>query len=187
MCKVMTIKSCVSWQLLVKKSNKELTPTFDTNGNELQVESTSNNNREFLSRLNRGWLIEPSDLLFITIKECWSLYSSLFDSADAKSIFLSSSHHLSTFEELFPMSLNRNNRDDDITLIKCKDNYIFRNNLHIIARTMFNLMVGNFVCDTNSLIHQQKRHKRKSTFEASVNDRKLKKLQSEKWWLRIQR
>ena len=63
MCKVMKIKSCVSCQLLVKKSNEELTPTFGMNGNELQVESTSNNNREFLSRLNRGGLIEPSHLL----------------------------------------------------------------------------------------------------------------------------
>ena len=41
-------------------------------------------------------------------------------------------------------------------------------------------MVGNFVRDTNSLTCQQQRHKRKSTFEASVNERKLKKLQSEK-------
>ena len=32
-------------------------------------------------------------------KKCWSLYSSLFDSADAKSLFLSSSYPLSTFEE----------------------------------------------------------------------------------------
>ena len=36
-------------------------------------ESTSNHDMEFLLRLTRGGLIEPSGLLFVPIKE-WSLY-----------------------------------------------------------------------------------------------------------------
>ena len=93
-CNMAVIKSCLSCQSLVKISNEELKPSFNTVDNDdLHVEeSTSNHGREFLLRFTRGGLIESSDLLFVTIKEFWSLYSSIFDSADAKSLFLSFSH-----------------------------------------------------------------------------------------------
>ena len=71
------------------ESNEELKPGINTEDNE---ESTSDHDR-----LTRGGLSEPSDILFITIKECWCVYSSIFDSADAESLFLSFSHPLLTF------------------------------------------------------------------------------------------
>ena len=65
------------------------------------------------------------------------------------------------------MFLNRNKSDEDISLITCKNGHIYGDNLQVIAGRMFNLVAGNFVGDTISLIHQQKLHKRHPSVRTS--------------------
>ena len=74
------IKSCVSCQLLIKRSDDEMHPCFiSTNESPDNLNLNEDNEQTFLSRINRGGLIEPSQLLVITVKECWSLYSTIFN------------------------------------------------------------------------------------------------------------
>ena len=148
------IKSYVPCQLLIKRSDDEIHPcVISTNESPDNLNLNEDNERTFLSRINRCGLIEPS-LLVITVKECWSLYSTIFNRHEIKYKFLSVPHPLLVFEELLPMFIDSYEFSDQLSVV-CINKHKYCHNLPTVAKIIFNLMVGNFVRDTNNLIHQQ--------------------------------
>ena len=112
------IKSCVPSQLLIKRSNDEIPPCFiSTNESPDNLNLNEDNERTLLSRINRGGLIEPSQLLVITVKECLSLYSAIFNRQEIKYKFLSIPHPLLVFEEPLPMFIDSYEFNDQLFVI----------------------------------------------------------------------
>ena len=119
------------------------------------------------------------------MKECWSLYSTIFNRQEIKYKFLSVPHPLLVFAELVPMFIDSYEFIDQLSEV-CINKHNCCDNLSTVAKILFNLMVGNFVRDTNSLIHQKKRQRtaeysKDPKMKLDKTNRQLKKLKGYKY------
>ena len=78
------------------------------------------------------------------MKECWSLYSTIFNCQEIKYKFLPVPHLLLIFEELLPKFIDSYEFNDQLSVM-CMNKHNYCDNLPTVANILFNLMVGNFV------------------------------------------
>ena len=75
--------------------------------------------------------------------------------------------------------------NDQLSVV-CINKHNCCHNLPTVAKILFNLMVGNFLRDTNSLIHQKMRQRtaeysKDPKMKLDKTNRKLKKLKGDKY------
>ena len=129
----------------------------------------------FLNSINRGGLIKPSDLTFLSCIASWSVYKLIMDNNDSKSYFLLCKSQLAVFVKCLFIHIKDNDTYSDILKTSCMRDHSFETIIKSVAETFFNVIAKNFVSDVNSITHSNK--KRKSCGIISKNA-KIIRLQS---------
>ena len=133
----------------------------------------------FLQQVNRGGLLEPSDVVYVTSSHCWQLFKTIMDNEQHKETFLSYSNPRRAFIMLHHKLLAEGDDTKPITLTKCQAGHKYDEYIDTITVTFFNTMSKNFIRQHNDAIHADR--KRKScTDKNSKCSKKISKLSSEK-------
>ena len=131
---------------------------------------------QFLNAINRGGLIKPSDIIFISCIASWKVFKSIMDNDDCKSYLLACKYQRPVFVKCLLTHIKDSDTYSGILATTCTKHHSFSTIINRVAEKFFNVMVKNFVSEVNSTTHANK--KRKSNQVASTNV-KIRKLQSD--------
>ena len=157
--------------LLTKEGNAPLVSIEDQQDLTCEEAEAKEN---FLLQVNRGGLINPSDLVYLASLWTWNFYKHIISDNDTKEYLLGSSNQLKIFVKAAEMSLPEQEQFGDILCQKCKTGHSFTKIYSMICTKMFNCIMKNFVSETNS----KAREKKKRASSKSSASRKIAKLQS---------
>ncbi len=138
--------------------------------------------KSFLSAINRGGLIKPSDILYITCLHAAELYRFIKDDYLLRKKLIGSRNSRSLFVEVFIRKLDEFDHTKKILSAQCQSKHDFRTHVRHVTTVMFNLFAKNLAAELNNVIHQSR--KRKGVDEESVEGKrdmsnmKSKKLKS---------
>ena len=163
----------ISCDELVSTGKCKLVVNFEVDGNTNDLEKGAKD--EFFSLVNRGGLIKPSDLLFVTcdyaapffkyIKSKEYIFNMLINASNSRSVF--SSHFMKKIED----------NDETAALLndECRSNHSFRLLVPQIAMKIFNIVAKNFINERNDNIHKER--KRKVNSKLNKRDKYMMKQQ----------
>ena len=117
--------------------------------------------QSFLDSINRGGLIKPSAIVNDACVAAWESYYRIMDNVESKKQFLASKHHWSVFIKFGLIYLKSTDKYDRILSSKCVEDHPFTSILEKIVGKSFNVMVKNFVSETNSVTHSLAKQKMK--------------------------
>ena len=143
------------------------------------------NCQSFVDEINRGGLIKPSDIVFITCVISWDVYSQIMENIEAKSTFMSSKMHRRVFNFVVQEKIKDDDRYIDILKTTCLQNHLFVDLFTKVVNKFFNCMCKNFASEINSNVHRNKKRNNvqnisEQSNKPTRNSTKIRKLQSEK-------
>ena len=110
---------------------------------------------KYLNSINRGGLIKPSNVLFVTcmhasdliefIRHKPNLLAHLYKSIDARAVFV----------QAFITKLKGNDQTEAILKSSCSKGHLFKGNIRLIASCMFNMFAKNIIAEQNNKIHTE--------------------------------
>ena len=127
--------------------------------------------------VNRGGLLKPSDLLYMTCLNCWALFEKVMDNTEIKSMFLEFINSRQAFIKMTHTLLSEmpEYKAQDVHCHE-QESHSFLNYLETFSRIFYNCMAKNFVKEINNVIHSER--KRSASSKINVKDRKICKLTS---------
>ena len=128
-------------------------------------ENIDTSKHSFLNIVNRGGLLKPSDILYMSCMYAWSYFAEIMDGSENQKLFLKSQTPLTVFVESLTKLLSDTDHTSQVVNAKCGDGHSFSRFLKETLTTFFNCMATNFVSERNSEIHAEK--KRKQSDEAT--------------------
>ena len=149
------------------------------NNEPLQIETADfiqPNEQEYLSLCNRGGLIKPSDLVFISCVHAWSMYSFLLEDKTLSQLLLSSPNPRSVFVLLFISEMQRSACTEVLITQSCQSGCLFKDKLEQIAVATFNIKAKNYISAAKDSMRPLQ--KRQGNHKESKNAKKAKKLSS---------
>ena len=159
-------------------SNGEALPVqvenVDASPEELKVGNS------FVDSINRGGLIKPSDLLFITCLHATELYAYIKDDPFLQKELISSKNSRSLFVEVFVQKLEEFDCTKKILDIQCASKHSFRAHCLHLATVMFNLFGKNLAAEYNNIIHKERKRAGVVEEKRDLTNIKSKKLKSSK-------
>ena len=167
----------ISRDELVSTGKCKLVVNFEVDGNTNDLEKGAKD--EFLPLLvNRGGLIKPSDLLFVTCVHAAAFFKYI-KSKEYISNMINGSNPRSVFSSLVMKKIEDN--DETAALLNNECNQPFRLLIPQIAMKIFYIMAKNFINERNDNIHKE----RKREVNSKLNKRdkymmKQQKLSSKK-------
>ena len=140
------------------------------------VDAVQDENQKFVSLCNRGGLIKPCDVVFITCIHAWSLYAFIFDTDELSKMLLSSANPRAVFVQVFTRELQKSTCTETLRNETCQSGCSFKDNLEQIALATFNIKAKNYVSAARDSLRPQK--KRQGNHKKSKTAKKAKKLSS---------
>ena len=131
----------------------------------------------FIDAINRGGLVKPSDLAYISCLHAAELYSYIIEHPVLQNELISSKNSRALFVAVFLQKLDECENTKAILQVKCKCMHTFDEHCRQLATVLFNLFAKNLATEYNNVIHQERKR-------AVVNDKrdlmnmKVKKLNS---------
>ncbi|QQP52644.1 Putative LOC101234561, partial [Caligus rogercresseyi] len=130
---------------------------------------------EFLQLLNRGGLVTPSDLVYLTCMHALQLKAELFDDDYTQELFFASSFPQAVFVNILTKKISNTSASDSIFGQVCDSPHSFQAFVPSIAAKFFNCMSKNFVQSINDKIHAGRK---RGNVKESSSVRNIAKLQS---------
>ena len=130
----------------------------------------------YLALCNRGGLIKPSDLVFVTCIHAWSLYAFIFNNSELSTILLSSANPRSVFVKVFVRELQLNSCTQGLINESYESGCLYQDKLEQIAVATFNTKAKKYVSAANDSL--RKNTKRKGNYKQSPAAKKAKKVSS---------
>ena len=137
-------------------------------------DSIEKDHEELVDLVNRGGLIKPSDLVYISCVHAWNLYKFMQNDQNLFDKLMSASNARSVFVRVFLHLIADSDATNEIYNQKCSYGCPFSKNLKQIAIATFNIKAKNFASEENDKIHYSR--KRSSDPKQSATARKIKKL-----------
>ena len=111
--------------------------------------------RAFLAAINRGGLIKPSDICYITCLHTADLYEYIRDDSILMKELLSSRNPRALFFELFLGKLKSFEKSKSILLSECTNSkHKFESNVRKLATVTFNMFAKNLAAEYNNTKHK---------------------------------
>jgi hypothetical protein len=165
---------CENCQNLLKGKN-ELQILLDDKEDEDDDEELIKSS--FLEQVNRGGLVEPSDLLFIVALQIWNFYCFIMNCDETKGILFNSKKSRNVFAEAYLLWSEK--ELCSFGQEKCSSGHEFKTILRKCAVKLYNCFAKNFCNEKNSSIHSKKKCNSSAKDQSSSkSQRKVKKLQS---------
>ena len=136
---------------------------------------------KYVDLCNRGGLIKPSDLVYMTALHAWSLYVFIFQNSALSKLLLSSPNPRSVFVQTFTHEMQSNTNTLCLVNQTCQSGCRYQDKIEKIATATFNLKAKNYVSAANYKIRRQNRSTKKrkaGSHKKSPTARKVKKLSS---------
>ena len=134
---------------------------------------------ELVHSINRGGLLKPSDVLYVSCHHIWGFYKCIRKHSEWSKLLMESEHPLSVFISLVTEKLEDSENTDAIMRMECRSGHQFSSIIKKMTKKMFNTMCKNYVSEQNSKIHaSRKRETAESNPKQSADSRKIKKLRS---------
>ena len=111
----------------------------------------------FIDMVNRGGLIKPLDIVYISCIHAWTLYSYVKKDEDLFKRLISSKNARSVFVRIFLRLLAEDTSTIEIVNQKCHSGCFFRERLRQIAVATFNIKAKNIISEVNGTIHLQRK------------------------------
>lgn len=169
------VSKCQKCTSLVMESPEQPTLTFEE---QALTNEEENRKKEFLMQVNRGGLVTPTEVAYMSCMYIYSFFDSIMKNDSTKNIVTKAENPRNLFlialEEVMRMSMET----DSFLGIYCEEGHEFLPLFLKISSSLFNLMMKNFVNDLNSSI-KKKTVKRSKNSKCPVS-RKISKLQSKK-------
>ncbi len=166
LAKVCKCSDCV----LCLKEEKEM-PCLDV----LEEDSFEGADRSFIQQIDRGGLIYPSDIVYMSVLHIWTFIMEICQHEKALDVVVSSTAPQAVFVNSFIYLCRQSEETKALLSLSCDQGHSFERFVVLLARKMFNIFAKNYSRDKNSDLH--KKTKRQSS--TSSSSRKVKKLQSE--------
>ena len=130
-----------------------------------------------MESINRGGLVKPSDLVFITCLHASYLYQYIRDEKLYKE-FLNSVNPRSLFIEMFIVKIEEVEETNSILTVSCRIGHVFIPYVRKIATTMFNMYAKNLTAEFNDEIHKGRKRNVEGKEKRDNSYMKSRKLQS---------
>jgi hypothetical protein len=164
--------ACSGCKGMLSKSNDLTHLQFEEPGTSAEKEARE----EYVSLINRGGLVSPSDLVYVTCVRAIQLNQFIFGNKETKEAFLFTTVPRTVFVNVFLELLKKTVSTERICQQKCKSGHMFSEFLTNFTSSVFNIVSKNFVSELNDVIHEARKHSFPP--KSSKNVRKIAKLQS---------
>ena len=132
--------------------------------------------------VDRGRLIKPSDLVYMTALHAWSFYVFIFQNSALSKLLLSSPNTRSVFVQTFTHEMQSNTNTLCLINQTCQSGCRYQDKIEKIATATFNLKATNYVSAANDKIRcdkiQTSKKRKAGGHKKSPTARKVKKLSS---------
>ena len=132
----------------------------------------------FLNAINRGGLVKPSDLVYISCVCIYTVYKEVMDQEESKRLLMDSEDARSVFAKTVVAKMKESPDTEETLLQKCSQGHPYEPVFSVIAQQVFNMMAKNLVSEINDAIHESR--KRDTSAKGNSNSRKIQKLSSDK-------
>jgi hypothetical protein len=132
----------------------------------------------YLTMINRGGLVTPSDLVNVTCVHAVQLKNMIFDNGDVQRVFLESGCPRHVFVQCYTELLQRESRTESLLTQLCSEGHKFEEFIPKIATRIFNIFSKNYISELNDKIQMSR--KRDAGSKECNTSRKISKLQSDK-------
>ena len=119
-------------------SKCKLVVNFEVDGNTNDLEKGAED--ELLSLVNRGGLIKPSDLLFVTCVHVAAFFKYIKSKEFISNMLINASNPRSVFSSLFMKKIEDNDETAALLNNECRSNHLFRFLVPQIAMKIFYLI-----------------------------------------------
>ena len=165
-CKEMLVKS---WMLEAEFVQEEAT---EATKEEQQLKES------FLNAINRGGLVKPSDLAYLSAVCVYTVYKEVMASEESKKILIDAVDARGVFVKTVVAKMKESTDTEVILDQKCSASHPYEPVFCAIAQQAFNCMAKNLVSEVNDAIHESR--KRDTSVKSNSSSRKIQKLSSEK-------
>jgi hypothetical protein len=132
----------------------------------------------YMTMINRGGLVTPSDLVNVTCVHAMQLKNMIFDNGDVQRVFLESGSPRDVFVLCYTELLKRESRTESLMKQQCSEGHVFAEFVPKIATRIFNIFSKNYISELNDKIQMSR--KRDGGSKECNTSRKISKLQSDK-------
>lgn len=167
------LTNCLACKKLLLASNDEGESQF-------KVENHYKDKGTYISQVNRGGLIIPSELTFLACLQAWNFYQSIIQEPYLKQLLMAPNlKSQKVFETSFIRYLDEWEETRLLFLVNsCSNGHPFCNQVSLLSRKLFNVFSKNFVSVINSEIHRLKSEK-SGNRKRKLSTYKSTKLQSQ--------
>lgn len=125
-------------------------------------EASLQEGKQYLNAINRGGLIKPSKLVFVTCVHISDLIEFIRRDKNLLSQLYASRNSRSVFMESFIYKLKESEQTRSILRASCAKGHVFKEFIRMITSSIFNMVAKNMVKEINNEIHaNRKRTKEK--------------------------
>ena len=164
---------CSKCTNLIMESPEQPLLTFEE---EALTNEEDSKKKEFLMQVNRGGLVTPTDVTYMSCMYIYSFFDSIMKAEDPKGILTASDNPRAVFLKALEQIMKMSHETNSFLNLACEDGHEFLPLFMKISASLFNLMMKNFVSEVNSNIKSKSvKRKRESKTPSS---RKISKLQS---------
>lgn len=128
----------------------------------------------FLKMIDRGGLMYPSELVFVTTKCAVKMRDEISNDTEIRSLLMSFANPRDVFSMCFENRINGSEEINRLLFHSCEDEHSFLSFVSAIASTTFNFTAKNFLTSINDRVHDNR--KRGNNNQNTGNNRKIKKL-----------
>ena len=145
---------CVDCQQLFSDNGEQLIVTI---AEEVATAKELEAGKSFLDAINRGGLIKPSHLVFVTCLHATELFKFMQKDGNLKKRLLTSRNARQLFQETLLGKLEEDSATNSILITACRMKHHFKSHAKHIGGVMFNLFAKNMASELNDAIHKQRK------------------------------
>jgi len=166
--------------LISEESNIEVICESDS-----QLSLEENSRRiAYISQVNRGGLVFPSELAFSATVLAWSMYQKIKSNSTLSQVLFQPNISAQKVFSLTFLSYLESSENTRLEYIQrdCEEGHSFCPNLSLLSKKFFNVVSKNYVSVKNSEIHASKKRKteeERQNMKRIATSHKITKLQSE--------
>jgi hypothetical protein len=117
---------------------------------EVENHESARAKEDFLKAINRGGLVTPSELVYVTCLHALQLREEIFSSDD---VFLQSANPRLVFVETLNSKIFNSPEVHRLLSVSCDNCHMFLEFVPTIAMKLFNVFLKNFIATINDEIH----------------------------------
>ena len=133
--------------------------------------------QQYISLINRGGLIKPSDIVYVSCMHAWSLYTFIMNDERLSQALLSAKNSRAIFVRVLLQEMEQSSSTNQLLHEKCVSGCLFKDKLKRIVLATFNIKATNFITEANDKIHSNKK-RNNDNYKRPSTAKKVKKLSS---------